>query len=493
MSVWGRASDLLNPPDTRYLEHPELWAEEKAGLELWSKQREVIRSVRDHYKTSVKSCHSAGKSLVAATTATWWIDVHPVGTAFVVTTAPTDSQVRAILWREINRIHTRAGLTGRTNLTEWYVGKELVAFGRKPADHNPDGFQGIHALYLLVIIDEGSGVAKEIFDAASTLASNRRAKILVIGNPDNPTGEFAASHRPDSNWNRITISYADTPNFTGEPVSETVRDLLVSREWVEDRRVHWGEHSALFTAKCKAEFPTDSEWGVIPYSWAIACRYLELPTDGRSEAGVDIGAGGDRTIVRERRGPRAGRERTFIDKDPMKTVAQIVECLRDWGVKRVKGDSNGIGWGICGRLKELSTVHDPRNRGRSGTHDAEVIPVNTAEASHNPDRFKNLRAEIHWMGRELSRLRQWDLSEVDDDAIHELTAAQYEIVDSSGCVKVEAKEKIIKRIGVSPDRSDALLLAYYDPHVDLIMPPRKAMEELAGRQLTAGLVPGSWS
>jgi hypothetical protein len=51
--------------------------------------------------------------------------------------------------------HKKADLPGRITLdAKWYIGNELVAYGRKPADHDPAVFQGIHARYVLVIIDE---------------------------------------------------------------------------------------------------------------------------------------------------------------------------------------------------------------------------------------------------------------------------------------------------------------------------------------------------
>jgi hypothetical protein len=46
-----------------------------------------------------------------------------------------------------------------------------VAYGRKPADYDPAAFQGIHARYVLVIIDEADGVPKSIFDAVDALAT----------------------------------------------------------------------------------------------------------------------------------------------------------------------------------------------------------------------------------------------------------------------------------------------------------------------------------
>jgi hypothetical protein len=67
--------------------------------------------------------------------ACWWLDAHKPGEAFVVTTAPTGMQVKAILWRYIGRMHEEHNLPGRTNQTEWYLGNELIAVGRKPSDY----------------------------------------------------------------------------------------------------------------------------------------------------------------------------------------------------------------------------------------------------------------------------------------------------------------------------------------------------------------------
>ena len=91
-----------------YSADPVLWAANEARVHLWSKQREVIESVRDNRRTAVHSCHNVGKTFTAAVTAAWWIASHPPGEAFVLSTAPTAPQVKALLWREIGRLHGRA-------------------------------------------------------------------------------------------------------------------------------------------------------------------------------------------------------------------------------------------------------------------------------------------------------------------------------------------------------------------------------------------------
>lgn len=463
-----RAAELLYPKGERWLADPVGWAQERAGLELWSKQREILTSVQANQQTAVHSCHEVGKSFIAATTVCWWLDTHLPGEARVVTTAPTAPQVKAILWHEINRLHRSAGLPGRTNLTEWYMANEMVAFGRKPSDHNNSAFQGVHARYFLVVLDEACGIPIQLWNAASTLAANEHSRVLAIGNPDDPSGEFAANCRADSGWNVIKIGYRDTPNFTDEPVSQNLKDLLIHPSWVEGRRKKWGEKSALFQAKCEGDFPTVGDpFQIIAHAWATQCRWLDLPEPGATvdrEAGLDVGAGNDRTVVTVRAGDKVLAQRTFISPDPEKSVGEVALFLREWRVRRVKVDSIGVGWGIYGALRASSSYHHPRDP--LAAHDAQVIPINVAESATESKQhlYWNRRAELWFMGRDLSKEKRWDLSALEDDVLDdiivELTTPRYEIVDSRGRVKVEKKKDIRKRTGLSPDLAESLLLAF---------------------------------
>lgn len=460
-SMGALAADLVDPPELRWRRDPVAWATERAKIELWSKQREILMSLVHNSNTAVRSCHSSGKSFTSSLATLWWLDVHPPGQARVITTAPTSTQVDAILWYEINKLHAKLGLRGHCNLRELYYGKQLVALGRKPPDHDEAAFQGMHAKYLLVIYDEAYGIPKLIWDEGSSLASNEYARQLAIGNPDGP-GIFEEQCQPNSGWNVIHISYEHTPAYTGEKVSKNLQENLISRRWVEERRAAWGEESALFQSKCEGNFPSSGDpYSVVNHGWLMLCRNLEFPEGEPVEAGIDVGAGGDRTVIRERRGNRAGREAMFIDPDPMKTVGRLVEKINEWGIQRVKIDITGIGWALGGRLYELSSRHNVTSK--DTTHSAEIVKVNFANkpSPGKEKQFLNKRAEIYWtVGRELSRLQQWDLSEVDDDVIHELSASRYEIMDSQGKIKIEPKDNVIKRLKVSPDRAEALLLAF---------------------------------
>ncbi len=465
------AADALDPPANRWRDDPVAWARERGGTRLWSEQRRILESLRDNEQTAVHSCNSAGKSHTAATAVEWWIDSHPPGQAMAVTTAPTGAQVKGILWKYVNATHEAQGLPGRVNQTEWHIGNQLVALGRKPADYRTAGFSGYHAPYLLLVIDEGSGVGVNIWDSLSTLTAGGHCRKLAIGNPDLSTGAFHdVCTRPDSGWNVIHIGRWHMPSHTGEDVGEEAARVLMSQEWADDRKRVWGEDSALYQSKVLGLFPKQgSPFAVVPHDAVTACRVLDMFERHSDvvEAGVDLGAGRDRTVVRERRGMRAGRMVEFRSSDPMATAGQIVLTLREWGVQRVKVDSIGIGWTMYGLLRE-----------RLREDGVEVVPVNFGEGptAPNKDRFLNLRAEVWWtVGREYSLNRMWDLGAVDDDTIAELTAPDYAILDSKGKVKVEPKDDVRKRLGMSPDQADALLLAFWSPAWNASMPGLGAM------------------
>lgn len=464
-SRWAIAADLIDPPQLKWINDPIAWARDRAGLELWSKQQEIIQSVCDNPNTAVHSCHSTGKSYISAVTTAWWLDVHPIGSARVVTTAPTGAQVDAVLWYEIGKLHRTLQLPGVCNIRSWTIDKLLVALGRKPPEHQEAAFQGMHAKYLLVIYDEAYGIPEILWNEGTSLASNEYSRQLAIGNPDGP-GIFEDKCMRSPSWHAIHIGYQHTPNFTSEKISTDLSEKLISTRWVEERADEWGRDSALFQSKCEGLFPSGTDPNVVmPYAWLVKCRSLELPIDDndKTEAGIDVGGGSDRTVIRECCGMRAGRECIFIDSDPMRTVGKLVEKINEWGVTRVKVDVTGIGWALGGRLRELSTKH---NTSKTETmHSAEVVRVNfaTRPSPGNEKKFLNRRAEIYWtIGREYTRLNMWDLGNVDDSVINELTKPRYEILDSNGKIKIEPKKDIIKRLGMSPDRGEALLLSFYN-------------------------------
>lgn len=448
----------------RFAGDPVGWITTRVGEETWSKQREIMAALLDHRRVAVRSCHGVGKSHIASRVVAWWLDSHP--DAFVVTSAPTYAQVRGVLWRYIRQVHRKGGgLPGRVNQTEWLIDDDLVGVGRKPADQDEASMQGYHAAHLLVVLDEACGIPEALWAAADSLTSNTGCQILAIGNPDNPQAHFAKVCAPGSGWHTIGISAFDSPNLTGEPVPEVLAKRLISREWVEEKAIDWGVDNPIYISKVLGQFPPDDPNSVVRASDIAVCRIgSDMPRAPHElvpvELGVDVGGGGDETVIRERRGPVAGREWRHQSDRSEEIAPLVLMALRETGATVVKIDRIGVGAGLIGELRNMAT---------DGLHHARIVPVNVAEKAHDEIRFANLRAQIWWeIGRGNSERHLWDLSTMDnaDTTCAQLLAPRWS-TDTKGRILIEKKDEIISRLGRSPDNADALLLAFYSPKGDL--------------------------
>lgn len=459
-SIWGTAAGLFE--NQALAADPVTWAQNRAKVHLWSRQQDIARSVALNKRTAVQSAHGVGKSFLAATLAAWWVDTHPPGSTMVVTTAPSLDQVHAILWEEIRGLHDRAGLPGVVQRTDrWLVGERLVGMGRKPPDYSESAFQGIHRKYVLVILDEACGIPSWLWTAVETITTGNHCRILAIGNPDDPNSHFKGLCGGENpGWSPFQISVFDSPNFTGETVPEELKDLLTSTQWADDRKTEWGEDNPLYIAKVLGQFPTDHPWSVVRLSDLYACRIADVPHTPNEllpvQLGVDVGGGGDATVIRERRGMVAGREWESRSDKPELIAPLVLRAIAETGATSIKVDSIGIGAGLVGELRNLALV---------GQHNAKVYGVNVAEKAKDPQMYFNLRSQLWWeVGRLAAEQRTMDLSKMDngDRTVAQLLEPHYSH-DLKGRIKVEPKDDIKDRLGRSPDNADALLLAYYEP------------------------------
>lgn len=184
---------------------------------VWPKMTEVAESVRDNPKTAVKAGHGVSKSYEAARLALWFLCCHYPST--VITTAPTHNQVEEILWREIRDSFATRKIPidvepSRTRLDfgeKWFA----LGFSTRPDTVTSEAtrFQGFHNDHLLVIFDEAAGIDPRIWKAAQHLLTSGHCRWLVIGNPTSDVGDFSDCFKEDSDWNQITISVLDTPNY----------------------------------------------------------------------------------------------------------------------------------------------------------------------------------------------------------------------------------------------------------------------------------------
>jgi hypothetical protein len=483
---------------TRFRDDPIGFVELALLNTLWSKQRQILEALKVHRLVAVQSCHDVGKSRVAALAGAWWLSAHDPGEAFLVTLAPTGHQVKAILWREIKRIHAAGKLPGYITQTEWKTDiGELIGMGRSPKDTDGTALQGIHDAKVLLIFDEACGVVKTLWDAGSSLVANEDSRWLAIGNPDDPSSEFAEVCKPGSGWHVITISAFDSPNFTNEPVPDFLRKLLISKTWVAERERKWGKTSPQYTSKVKGEFPSESADGLIPLGTiAPALARSELEPNEPVELGVDVARfGSNYTVIYLRRGHVAKKLFKVNGNDTMMVTGHIVRAIETWHPTAVKIDDIGVGGGVTDRLREIKLEPDspipsfcqivPINVGERSTFKQRKKDDPKNKAIPQTERYLNLRAELNWAMRE--RFQAGDISiELDwegrRDEDLEFQAGQMKyFLTSRGEIQIESKEDMEERLNksglASPDDWDALVLAFAPGKIGAM--PRITPEMLA--------------
>jgi hypothetical protein len=258
----------------RYRADPVAFCREVLRFEPWSKQREILEAVRDHDRVAVRACNASGKTAGASAVVLWSLAGGPG--SVVITTAPTERQVKKLLWREVARRHRAArGFFHGATLTdtELYLAPDWFATGLSTDDTG--SFQGWHGARTLVIVDEASGVDERIFEAIEGVLAGGHAKLLLISNPLRTSGQFYRAFTSERDlWHRITISAHDTPAFTREKVPREVGRRLVSRRWVGQAEKKWGPGSPLYAVRVLGEFPSTSDDTV--------------PTGASSRAIVDV-------------------------------------------------------------------------------------------------------------------------------------------------------------------------------------------------------------
>ena len=455
-------------PWARYRNDPVRFVTDALGEDVWSKQIEILESLRDHKRTAVPACHAPGKSHIAARAIAWWVAVHPPGTVRVVTTATTFRQVKGILWPHIRSVVSKHHLPGEVFTTEWKIDGEIVADGFSPAEHNESAVQGIHAENLLIVVDEAGGISNTIGQALEALMTGGHTRLLLLGNPPtNNVGSWFERACSSDLYNVIPIPASSTPNFTGEAVGSWARNL-VDPQWVEDVTRAFGADSPFVQARVHARFPRTTETAVIPIEWIE--QAMELESDpGLVRIGVDVAAdGGDEFVIAQIHGMTGRIVHTSRgNRSPVEVAGRVLHAIEEaqrihdaQGTRdrvRVKIDAIGVGWGVAGLLEEW---------GSEGRHHAEIVAVNVSQAAYDRDRFANQRAEMWWTAREALQPDEdgyQDLAlEIDHTTMMQLAAPSYR-ANSSGRLQIESKADMSKRGIGSPDRAEALLLALFEP------------------------------
>jgi hypothetical protein len=448
---------------TRWWSSPVAWARDCLKADLPGYQAEVLDALPVRHRVAVKGPHGLGKSFMGAVLVNWFATTRDLRSADwkIITTASAWRHLEVYLWPEIHKWAHRIDFVtlGRTpykERTELLDLRLKLKYGAATAvaSNMPERIEGAHADELLYLLDEAKIVPPATWDsiegafsgAGEDVAANAYA--FAMSTPGAPSGRFYDIHRRapglEDWWTRSVT------------LEEAVAAGRISRLWADQRRLQWGADSAMYHNRVLGNFHASDEDAVIPLAWLEAAieRWHDWDRQGRPcpggplWTGVDVGRGGDESVLAHRDGwaitLEANRRR-----DTMATVGLV----QGYDGRPII-DVVGIGAGVYDRLREVgarplaytgsgkTTVRD-----RSGKHG-----------------FVNIRSAAYWHLRELLDPAYEPMLALppDDLMISDLTTPTWEITTGvPPKYKVETKEDVVKRLGRSPDRGDSVAMAMW--------------------------------
>ncbi len=120
-------------------------------------------------------------------------------------------------------------------------GMELVASNKEKERAAADRIRGLKAPRMIVVADEGTGVADGFYDTyfSNVQPANENAQLIVLFNFDNTTSRAGQMAEPIDGWGSVTVEDAVWPiKWQGISGKCVHIDALKSANWVEQRTVH---------------------------------------------------------------------------------------------------------------------------------------------------------------------------------------------------------------------------------------------------------------
>jgi len=171
--------------------------------------------------------------------------------------------------------------------------------------------------------------------------------------------------------------------------------------------------------------------------------------------GLDVARGGeDKNVVAIRSGYACLELSEWQTPDLMDTAGRVVHMAKRHHPEAILVDVNGLGAGVYDRLRELGLP---------------VVPFLAQEGTDETDssgelQFINKRSHAWWMLRE--RLAPYNgyrvVLPLDQELQEELAAPSYKVLEGSGRIKVDGKEDLRKKLKRSPNKADAVVMAFYE-------------------------------
>ncbi len=450
----------------RWKASPYLFTTECLGAKPDAWQKKVLDAAATSMRVALKASKGPGKSTVLAWLIWWWLSTRPH--CKVVCTSITADNLKDGLWTELSKWQQRsdflkAAFVWRKERIEsvespetWWASARTWP---KDGDTNAqaDTLAGIHADYVMFVIDEAGGVPDAVAAAAEAglanvdLSQGRDARFLIAGNPTETEGPL---YRACTQERKLWYVY----EISGDP-DDPERAPRVSIEWARAQIQKYGRDNAYVLVNVFGRFPNRQSNTLMGPDDVMRAQKRVHPARlwmrEPKVLGVDVARhGDDRTSLTLRQGPVAFKSKVLREPSLAVVASIVAHVATVHKPDMICIDAGAMGLGVIDRVRQMG--HD-------------VIAVWFSEADYEAGML-NRRAGM-WF-RMAKWIRETGALPDSQEMVAELTAPTYK-VNEDGRLQIEKKADIKKRLGFSPDIADSLALTFAVPVM-----PREVAEML---------------
>jgi hypothetical protein len=463
-----------------YIDHPVHYVEDLLlpgypGVSVQPHQADILDAVAEYDRIAISAGNGMGKDTVSAWLIEWFLMTRPLSR--IPCTSGVGRQVKDILFSELHKWSSLSLMRQHFDLESMSMRvrgheKTWFALGFSTSADDPGQeeakAEGWHAEFLMFVITEARAVDQHIWDAARKACTHPDNKIFAQSVKGIEHGEFYQVFTRDrATWKSFSFPAAKlNPEWTPQSGPEVAKYLptspLVSHKSIQEK-FDQGEDAPVFRAGVLDLFIKGSAQGLISLEWLNEARARHLSPVGPREFGGDVAEGGDASALCERCGPVVLSLAAQHIKRIPETSGWFIVTLRQAHERWLalpeeeratepeplfRVDNIGVGAGVVGDMEEVG---------------ANVRGINVGLPASDPERYANLKAEIFWALRCRAENGALDLSRIPELEfqllVEDLTTMRYRYT-SAGKVQLEEKKETRKRLGRSPDRADAVALAF---------------------------------
>lgn len=436
-------------------------------------------------QAAVASGHGIGKTALVSWVILWFMSTR--ADPSIVVTANTLGQLSGKTWRELAKWHRMM------MHADWFLWTATTfMFKEAPETHKAlavpwtkeraEAFAGTHERNVLMLFDEASAIADEIWTTAEGAMTTKGAIWLVFGNPTRNSGRFRECWRQFRH--RWIVRQVDSRKAK-------MADKAQIQKWIDD----YGEDSDFVRVRVRGEFPREATTQFISSELVDEARRAFKRRHGDNVKRV-ISAGGDgltrykldendhapriMTVDVARFGSdqtvfglRQGKSFIILAKFRELTVPMVAHHAAAW-IKiaepdHVVVDAGGVGGGVADLLEQDGY---------------DVVQANFGMVALDKRRFFNRRAEMWWKTREW--LAAGGMIVDDSELVEDLTAPEYGFSDKGDKLQIETKDDMRARGVASPDCGDALAMTFWSDFAPVRARRQETMNEKLARAVLLG-------